>query len=525
MGAEKSECGYCIVQERYKTAYKYGAKNILVPNDLKVLIDIYLLRYRDLLVNDSHYMAADTKTVLELSDCYRPLFPSVRANKDEGVTLGATRVPVYQMGSSAITSSLTSCFRKSQVNIPMKRLTPTCIRGSIATYFANNSKEDRERFATLYMKHSRNTMDSFYVSQWNAAEELRFALGIGQSFGVIESLTVEKSERPPKKEKDVMDWLRTNAEEYGFHDVQDIFEEDSDSGSDSEECAATFSCTTVVPFSPAVENNAPSEDSNEHVVDFLCEPSSTPVSSVPSEQTIAGPVLELSPALAQLVPNEQAVCIDVDQTLAVPVHTACSPLALTLFPNEPDFIEDHAQLSPVYFSEQVVAKPVSAAPAQQVAFSPSKEVFSVPLETVSNVASQQDNLMAVTRVLHAPPEAALLEPAHQQVVAKPVPVAPSLQVVCNPSKEVFSVPLAPNLVARQQTMAKPSLFLSAVPVQQAGTVLAKQLSPYAVQSVGSLFSQSLACTSRGEFFLIFDFYANLNTPSKKQKQKNKEVCM
>ena len=443
LAAEKSECGYCVVQERYKTAHKYGAKNILVPNDLKVLVDVYLLRYRHLLVNDSHFMTADSKTVMELSNCYRPLFPSMRANQDEYVTLSGTRVPIYRMGSSGITSSLTSCFRKSRVNIPMKRLTPTCIRGSIATYFANNSKEDREQFATLYMKHSRNTMDSFYVSQWNAAEELRFALGIGQSFGVIDSLIVQKSERPPKKEKEVLGWLQTNADEYGFHEVEDIFEEDAYSDdSDTEECAPTLHCNTMVPVSTALENNVLLDGNNQLALDYLCGSTSTPVLPVLSEQTITDSAHESFPALAERVPlvlTEQAVCIHAEQTLVVPVDTV---------PTQPVLVEPNILPFPVDPHEQAVAKPVSVAPSEQLLLIAAKGVSSVPLETDPNAPA----------------------------VVKP----------------------------DEQVLVKPSLSLLAVPVRPVGAVLAKQLSPCTVvQSVGSLVSQNLVRASRGECILIF----------------------
>ena len=54
------------------------------------------------------------------------------------------------MGSSGITSCLTSCFTKSKVKVPVKRVTATCIRGSIATYFANNSSEDRKVCQSLH---------------------------------------------------------------------------------------------------------------------------------------------------------------------------------------------------------------------------------------------------------------------------------------------------------------------------------------------------------------------------------------
>ena len=291
MLASKTECGYCIVQERYKTAYKYGAKNILVPTDLKLLIDLYLLRYRDLLVNDSHFFH-NSKTVLELSNMYRPLFPSMRSNQDEFIILSDTKVPIYQMGSSGITSCLTSCFTKSKVKVPVKRVTATCIRGSIATYFANNSSEDREKFATLYMKHNKNTMESFYISQWNASEELRFALGIGQSFGVIENVIVEKAERAPKKESEVLDWLKIHAEEYGFCEVEDIFNEESDDDSDLEECAT--------PSEVFLNQKVTSEDvvvlpAEQNFIDFQCSTDSLVLPSISDVVPTAQCSEDLSP--------------------------------------------------------------------------------------------------------------------------------------------------------------------------------------------------------------------------------------
>ena len=133
MAAEKSECEYCVAQDGYKTAQKYGAKNILVPKHLKVLVDVYLLRYRRLLVNDYHFVTDDSKTALELSNCFRPLYPSMRANQDECVTLSGTRVHIYQVGFIWHHVEPDTNFRKSRVNISMKRLTRTYIRSSIAT--------------------------------------------------------------------------------------------------------------------------------------------------------------------------------------------------------------------------------------------------------------------------------------------------------------------------------------------------------------------------------------------------------
>ena len=84
----------------------------------------------------------------------RPLFPFMRSNQDEFVILSDTKVPIYQLGSSGITC-LTSCFTKSKVKVPVKRVSATCIRGSIATYFTNNNSEGGEMFATLYMKQQK----------------------------------------------------------------------------------------------------------------------------------------------------------------------------------------------------------------------------------------------------------------------------------------------------------------------------------------------------------------------------------
>ena len=114
---------------------------------------------------------------------------------------------------------------------------------------------------------------------------------------MIENVIVEKAERAPKKESEVLDWLKIHAEEYGFCEVEDIFNEESYDDSNLKECAT--------PSEVFLNQKVTSEDvvvlpTEPNFIDFQTSGSTVQTSSFPCSTDFL-----VLPSISDVVPTAQ----------------------------------------------------------------------------------------------------------------------------------------------------------------------------------------------------------------------------
>ncbi|XP_066911330.1 uncharacterized protein [Clytia hemisphaerica] len=192
---------FILRNENYKTSILYGAKIIVLSENLHKLFKMFITRCR----------------LFFIDKCLE------KKKEDYQKKIFSSHVTHEVLNQNATTKAISKSFKESEVlkfgNLDQS-VSPTRIRIAVATEFANNKDIDFDTFATHFMKHKPSTSRKFYVQRYMQREAILISLKCYDAFGINESLrkaatTIRKKIKPGKPKPELLrTWMKDNAKRF-----------------------------------------------------------------------------------------------------------------------------------------------------------------------------------------------------------------------------------------------------------------------------------------------------------------------